>query len=235
MRHTLLATFRALPRIEQGAIAEQMHAIGIRSLGFVCLVLGFVGGIFVYQAGVQTMRALPDTSTIGATYLEILVRELAPTLTALMLATRVGAGIAAEIGSMKVTDQLDALRLSRADPITYLVAPRVVASVLVFPLLTILGGSVALATGTLTGLVVFGINPVIFLDARFVDSVDLLSSFLKSLSFGLAIPLLSARAGLQTSGGSSGVGTATTRAVVESSLAVILLGFLIGAAAEVLT
>lgn len=232
---TLLAAVYAIPRIEPGAIAEQMHLLGFRSLGFVCLVLGFVGGILVYQAGIQALRIVPDTSTIGPAYIEILVRDLAASLTALMLATRVGAGIAAEIGSMKVTDQLDALRLSNADPVVYLVAPRLVACVLVTPLLTIVGGAVALTTGALTGLWVFDINPVTFLDGRFVDGIDLGAGLVKSVAFGFAIPVMSAHAGLYTSGGSQGVGNATTRAVVGSSLAVIVLGFLIGALAETLS
>ncbi|HSC89216.1 MAG TPA: ABC transporter permease [Polyangiaceae bacterium] len=232
--HTLAAALYATTRMEPGAVAEQMNQLGIRSLGFVCLVLGFVGGILVYQAGIQALRIVPDTSTIGPAYIEILVRDLAASLTALMLATRVGAGIAAEIGSMKVTDQLDALRLSSADPVVHLVAPRLVASVLVTPLLTILGGAVALLTGTLTGLWVFDISLHTFLDARYVDAADLCAGLLKSVAFGLAIPVMSAHAGLYTSGGSQGVGNATTRAVVGSSLAVIVLGFVIGALVEVL-
>ena len=232
---TLVAALYAVRKMERGAVAEQIDQLGIRSLGFVVLVLGFVGGIIVYQAGIQALRIVPDTSTIGPSYIEILVRELAASLTAMMLATRVGAGIAAEIGSMRVTDQLDALRLSRADPVVYLIAPRVIACLIVTPILTIVGGATALATGTLTGMWVFDINPVVFLDARFVDAVDLGSGLIKSVAFGLAIPVMSAHAGLYTTGGSQGVGNATTRAVVGSSLAVIILGFLIGALAESLS
>jgi phospholipid/cholesterol/gamma-HCH transport system permease protein len=208
--------------------------LGLRSFGFVGLVLGFVGCILVYQAGIQALRIVPDTSTIGPSYIEILVRDLAASLTALMLATRVGAGIAAELGSMRVTDQLDAYRLCRADPVVYLIAPRIVASLLMTPVLTLFGGGVALITGTLTGVWAFDINPNVFLDLKFVDSVDLGAGILKSIAFGLAIPLFSAHAGLYTKGGSQGVGNATTRAVVSSSLAVIILGFVIGAFAETL-
>lgn len=229
---TLQAATAALRAVEFDLVVAQMNALGLRSLGFVALVLGFVGSILVYQAGVQALRIVPDTSTIGPSYLEILVRDLAASLTALMLATRVGAGIAAEIGSMRVTDQLDAFRLSRADPVVYLVAPRVLASVVMTPLLTLFGGGVALVTGTLTGAWVFDITPSTFLDPKFVDGVDLAAGFLKSVAFGLAIPVLSAHAGLYTKGGSQGVGNATTRAVVNSSLAVIILGFVIGALAE---
>lgn len=231
---TLRAAIAALSRLEKGSIAAQIDQQGIGSLGFVLVVLAFVGAILVYQAGVQALRVVPDTSTIGASYLEVLTRDLASTLTALMLATRVGAGIAAELGGMKVTDQLDALRLSNADPVVTLVTPRIVASLFYTPILTILGGATAVASGVLTGLVAFEINPVTFLDARFIDSVDILMGLTKSLAFGLAVPLFSAHAGLETKGGSQGVGDATTRAVVSSSLAVIILGFLIGTAFELL-
>jgi phospholipid/cholesterol/gamma-HCH transport system permease protein len=230
----LAGTAQAVARLEPEEVLRQFFAIGVQSLGFISLVLGFVGSILVYQAGLQALRIVPDTSTVGSAYLELLVKDLAASITGLMLATRVGAGIAAEIGSMKVTDQLDALRLCNTDPVDYLVAPRVVASVLATPLLTLFGGTAAVLTGATTGYWAFGINPTIFLDPRHIDAVDVIVGFLKSVCFGLAIPLVSAHAGLYTQGGSEGVGNATTRAVVGSSLAVIIMGFLIGAVAEVL-
>lgn len=226
-------TTRALSRIELPELLRQVNDVGLRSLAFVCLVLGFVGSILVYQAGLQALRIVPDTSNVGASYLELLVRDLAASITGLMLATRVGAGIAAEIGSMKVTDQLDALRLCNADPFDFLVAPRLVASLLVTPLLVLFGGAVATFTGAVTGYVAFRINPAVFLDFRYVDWGDIVTGIVKAFAFGLAIPLISAQAGLTTEGGSEGVGNATTRAVVGSSLAVIILGFLIGAFGQV--
>jgi phospholipid/cholesterol/gamma-HCH transport system permease protein len=175
----------------------------------------------------QTLRVVPDMSGLGASYIELLVRDLAASITALMLATRVGAGIAAEIGSMKVTEQLDALRLCRAEPITYLVAPRFIASIAVTWIVVLLAGSVALGTGTLTAYIAFRVTPTTFLDPRFIEPSDMVLCLVKSLAYGAAIPLLSAHAGLTTNGGSQGVGNATTTAVVNSSLAVIMLNFLI--------
>lgn len=230
----LAGTAQAVGRLEPDEVLRQFFAIGVQSLGFISLVLGFVGSILVYQAGVQALRIVPDTSTVGSAYLELLVKDLAASITGLMLATRVGAGIAAEIGSMKVTDQLDALRLCNTDPVDYLVAPRVVASILATPLLTLFGGTAAVLTGATTGYWAFGINPTIFLDPRHIDAVDIIVGVTKSVCFGIAIPLVSAHAGLYTQGGSEGVGNATTRAVVGSSLAVIIMGFFIGAFAEVL-
>jgi phospholipid/cholesterol/gamma-HCH transport system permease protein len=231
---TFRAVLAALPRMEKGSVGAQVEQQGIGSLIFILVVLAFVGAILVYQAGVQALRVVPDTSTIGASYLEILTRDLAATLTALMLATRVGAGIAAELGGMKVTDQLDALRLSNADPVVTLVAPRILASLIYTPILTVLGGATAVVSGLGTGFLAFEINPATFLDPRFIDSLDVIMGLTKSLAFGLAIPLFSAHAGLHTQGGSQGVGDATTKAVVSSSLAVIILGFVIGAGFEVL-
>jgi phospholipid/cholesterol/gamma-HCH transport system permease protein len=231
---TFRAVLAALPRMEKGSVFAQIEQQGIGSMVFILVVLAFVGAILVYQAGVQALRVVPDTSTIGASYLEVLTRDLASTLTALMLATRVGAGIAAEIGGMKVTDQLDALRLSNADPVVTLVAPRIVASLFYTPILTMLGGATAVVSGLGTGFLAFEINPTTFLDPRFIDTLDITMGLTKSFAFGLAVPLFSAHAGLRTQGGSQGVGDATTKAVVSSSLAVIILGFVIGAVFEVL-
>ena len=120
----------AYGRREPGAVVSQMYEIGNKSIFFLTVVMGFIGMILVYQTGLQTKRVLPDLSLIGATFLELLIRDLAASIGALMLATRVGAGIAAEIGSMVVTEQVDALRMSAADPVDYLIRPRFIASIL---------------------------------------------------------------------------------------------------------
>src|SRR5580692_2432903 len=102
------------------ALDRQMYEIGNRSAFFVTITMGFIGMILVYQAGLQTKRIVPDFTMLGATYLELLVRDLAASIGALMLATRVGAGIAAELGSMVVTEQVDALRMCAAEPVEFL-------------------------------------------------------------------------------------------------------------------
>lgn len=218
----------AVSRVELGQLLAQLSEIGLKSFGFFCTVLGFVGAILVYQAGVQALRIVPDTSTVGASYLELLVRDLGASMVGLMLATRVGSGIAAELGSMKVTSQLDALRLCHADPLDYLVAPRVLACALVTPWLTLFASAVAVLSGTVTGYLAFGINPHVFLDFRFVDVGDIATGLAKSIVFGLSVPVIAARAGISAQGGSEAVGDATTRAVVGGSLSVIVLGFAIG-------
>jgi len=217
-------------KMERGALARQMFEIGNRSLFFLTVVMGFIGTILCLQAGLQTKRVVPDLSMLGASYLELLVRDLAASIVALMLATRVGAGIAAEIGSMVVTEQVDALRMCAADPIDYLVKPRFLASIVMTTALTIWSGGVAIVTGMITADLVFQVTPRTFWNLSLVHASDLLICLTKCVAYGAAIPIVSATSGLSTFGGSEGVGWATTRAVVNSSLAVIILNFLISSA-----
>jgi phospholipid/cholesterol/gamma-HCH transport system permease protein len=217
-------------RSEKGAILAQMYEIGNKSLFFITVVMGFLGMILVYQAGLQALRVVPDLTLLGATYLELLVRDLAASIGALMLATRVGAGIAAEIGSMVVTEQVDALRMCAADPIDYLIKPRFVASVIMTTVLVIWSAAVAFTAGLITAYSFFGVLPRTFINVSLVDVGDLSIGLAKCIAYGAAIPIVSGYYGLSTFGGSEGVGWATTRAVVNSSLAVIILNFFISGA-----
>lgn len=227
-RRTIYYSFRG--QREPGAVLQQMYEIGNRSLFFVCVVMGFIGMILVYQGGVQTQRVIPDLSQLGATFLELLVRDLAASICALMLATRVGAGIAAEIGSMVVTEQVDALRMCAADPVDYLIKPRFLASLVMTGVLVVLAACVSFASGLITAQVFFDLNPRTFADTSLVDTGDLVVGLVKCVAYGAVIPVISGYCGLSTFGGSEGVGAATTRAVVSSSLAVIFLNFVISGA-----
>jgi phospholipid/cholesterol/gamma-HCH transport system permease protein len=222
--------YSARGRREKGATLRQMYEIGNRSLFFLTVVMGFIGMILVLQAGIQTKRILPDLSLLGANYLELLIRDLAASIGSLMLATRVGAGIAAEIGSMVVTEQVDALRMCAADPIDYLIKPRFLASIVMTTALGIWGAAVAIATGLGTAYVMFDLRPGTFLDFSLVNGGDVTLGLTKCVAYGAAIPVISGHSGLSTYGGSEGVGWATTRAVVNSSLAVIVLDMLISGA-----
>jgi phospholipid/cholesterol/gamma-HCH transport system permease protein len=212
---------------EKGAIAAQMLAIGNRSLFFMCVTMGFIGAIIAFQSGLQSMKLLPDFSMLGATFLKLLVRDLAVSVGALPLATRVGAGIAAELGSMVVTDQVDAMRMSAADPVDYLVVPRFVACVVMGPMLLIIGGFVAFGAGTLVANLAFDVSPYTFVNLAFVHSGDLVLALFKAVTYGAAIALVSAQRGLATFGGSEGVGWATTEAVVGSCFAIIVLNLIL--------
>ncbi len=224
-------TFRLVLRgkKDRKAIVEQMHEIGNRSVFFITVTMGFIGMILVFQSALQALRIVPDLSILGATYGEILIRDLGASIGGMMLATRVGAGIAAEIGSMVVTEQVDALRMCSADPIEYLVVPRFIASVVMTFCLLIWACFVAYVAGMVTANIVFDVNYQTFANFMLVDSGDVIVGLTKCLAYGAAIPIVSAQRGLATFGGSEGVGAATTSAVVSSSLAVIVLQFFISA------
>jgi phospholipid/cholesterol/gamma-HCH transport system permease protein len=217
-------------RREPGAVLQQMYEIGNRSVFFLSVSMGFIGMILVLQGGLQTKRILPDLSMLGATFLELLVRDFAASIGALMLATRVGAGIAAEIGSMVVTEQVDALRMCAADPIDYLIKPRFLASLVMTTCLILWAGGVAYGAGLFVAVFMFDLSPRTFLNASLVDVGDLTVGLVKCVAYGAAIPIVSGHSGLSTFGGSEGVGWATTRAVVNTSLAVIVLNMVISAA-----
>lgn len=208
-------------------ILRYMYEIGNQSLVFLCVVMAFIGMIIVYQAGLQLMRVIPDMTQLGPTYLELMVKDLAATMCALMLATRVGAGIAAEIGSMVVTEQVDALKMCSSDPIDYLVRPRFIASLIMTVVLVVVAGAVGSISGMLTAEAFLGVQRRTFLDFSMVDGGDIVIGLSKCLAYGAAIPIVSAYSGLSTVRGSEGVGAATTRAVVNSSLAIIVLDFLL--------
>ena len=225
----LTLRFVARGKIDRRAVVEQMHQIGNQSVFFITTTMGFIGMILVFQSALQALKIVPDLSLLGATYAEILFRDLAASIGAMMLATRVGAGIAAEIGSMVVTEQVDALRMCAADPIEYLVVPRFVASVVMTFCLLIWAAFVSFMSGMVTAHFVFDVNYQTFANFMLVDAGDIIVGLTKCLAYGAAIPVVSALRGLQTFGGSEGVGSATTSAVVSSSLAVIVLQFFISA------
>jgi phospholipid/cholesterol/gamma-HCH transport system permease protein len=219
---------------ERGAVVRQMFEMGNRSLAFVTITMGAIGMIITYQIGIQQGRIVPDYTMIGAVYLELVVRDMAASLGALMLATRVGAGIAAEIGSMVVTEQVDALRMCAADPIEFLVVPRFLASLVMTGVLVIWAAFVMYCTGAGTAFLAFGVSPATFFNLTYVHPGELVTGLTKCFAYGAAIPIVSAYCGLSAFGGSEGVGWATTRAVVNSSLATIVLNFFISSASLLL-
>ena len=223
--HTASAAVRL--RFEGREVLRQAFLMGNRSVLFLTVTLAFMGVISVYQSGLQIQAVLPDFSTLGPAFLQLLTREFGPTVVGLMVATRVGSGVAAELGSMVVTEQIDALRMCDADPVEYLVVPRTLASAVMVPLLSVYAVAVAMLAGALAGQSAFDIAPRAFWDLSLVSYDDLAVGLAKATSYGVAIPVLAAHAGLATTGGSEGVGWATTRAVVNTSFAVIALDLVI--------
>ena len=219
----------------KGEIWRQLYFIGNKSLIFIVVTLGFIGMVMTYEACLQLSRVTGDYSQVGMNFARLIVSDFGPTLTALMLATRVGAGIAAEIGSMKVTEQVDALRMSGVLPIDYLIVPRFIACIVMTLMLTALGGLVMYAAGGLTAQYSFAVNPNLYFDLQMLRFRHLILMVVKAVAYGAAIPVVAGFCGLRARGSSEGVGWATTAAVIGSSFAVIMLDFIISAAALFLT
>jgi len=219
----------------RGELTRQLYSIGNRSLVFIVVTLGFIGMVMTYEACLQLSRVTGDFSQVGSQFFRLIISDFGPTLTGLMLATRVGAGIAAEIGSMKVTEQIDALRMSGVLPIDYLIVPRFVASLVMTLVLSVFGGVVMFTSGGLTAKYSFGVNPGVFFDTSLLRGRHVILLVVKAVSYGAAIPVVAGFCGLRARGSSEGVGWATTAAVIGSSFAVIVLDFVISAAALFVT
>ncbi len=214
-------------RREKGDVIAQMYSLGNRSWFFLSVSMGFIGMILVFQAGAQAAKVVPDFSLLGPFYIKLLVRDLAASIGAMPLATRVGAGIAAEIGTMVVTEQTDALRMCSAEPVDYLVVPRFLASIVMTTVLLVWAAFVALIAGMIVAKHSYGVSYVNFVDFSFVTPGDAITGLMKCVAYGAAIPIVSAHRGLRTFGGAEGVGRATTDAVVHSTFAVIMLNFVL--------
>ncbi|MBK6812846.1 MAG: ABC transporter permease [Sandaracinaceae bacterium] len=219
---------------EKGDIARQMYAIGNGSMFFMGITMAFIGAIMAYQMGLQTRKIIPDMSLLGATFLKLQVRDLIASVGAMPLATRVGAGIAAEIGSMVVTEQTDALRMSAADPVDFLVVPRFIASVVMGTVVLCVGGAISIVSGMVVCMVMFDVNPNTFFNFSMLTSGDVILGLLKMITYGGTIAIVSSQRGLRTFGGSEGVGIATTEAVVGSLFGIIIWQFILSAVGYVL-
>lgn len=209
------------------AVVAHLFNTGNRSLVFLAVTMGFLGMISVYQGCLQAMKILPDLTNAGAVFIMVMIREFGPTITAMMLATRVGTGIAAEIAVMTVTDQVEALKVNNTDPVAYLVAPRFVGFLVMMVVCTVYSCAVAILAGLLMADLRFQVNPNTFLSLGFTRWSDFSIGLAKTIAYGVAIPILAADSGFRAGGGSEGVGWATTRAVVNALFAIIALDFLI--------
>jgi len=222
--YTLRAGLR--PRFPMRETLRQVESIGIRSITIVILTALFTGMVLALQTGIALARfgAKPYVgSVIGLS----LARELGPVLTALMVGGRVGAGITAEIGSMQVTEQVDAIRSMGADPVQKLVLPRVTAATLALPLLTVFANLLGVIGGLAIASAQFHISPNFYLETIFnaVTVDDVVSGLAKTFAFGWIIAMVACFSALETKGGTVGVGRATTRTVVIASISVLISDF----------
>lgn len=213
-------------KIHRRNTLEQMAAVGPDSLFIALLTAIFVGAVFTIQVAREFIN-FGAGNIIGGVLSIALTRELSPVLTAVVLAGRVGSAFAAEIGTMRVTEQIDAMLMLKTDPIDYLVIPRVIACCLMLPILTLL----SLITGMFGGFViatnVYNLSDTVFLDSarNFLGIWDIISAMLKACCFGILIAVIGCSWGLTTTGGAKGVGQSTTTAVVTALLIIFVSNF----------
>ncbi|RKZ30018.1 ABC transporter permease [bacterium] len=202
---------------------DQMYLIGVQSLPIVALTSFFTGMILALQSG-HEMAVFGAKMYVGTLVSLSLIRELGPVLTGVVVAGRVGAGIAAELGSMKVTEQIDALRAMGTDPVKKLVGTRFIAGLVVIPVLTILADGLGIFGGLFVSNSTFGISPQFYwktvIDALDID--DILMGIAKPFVFALLLIWVACYKGLSAEGGTEGVGRATTQAVVISSILILV-------------
>jgi phospholipid/cholesterol/gamma-HCH transport system permease protein len=226
------ATFRGIvrPPYYRHDIVEQFDAIGVASMTVVLLTGFFTGAVLALQSG-QTLDRFGARPVVGQLVSASMIKELGPVLAGLMLTGRVGSGIAAELGSMVVTDQINALRALGTDPIRKLVVPRILAGLFMAPVLTIMSDFVGIVGGWIIARfqlqVTSGVYWTSVLDGLYVQ--DIWMGLIKPFVIGVVIVSIACHVGLRTSGGTQGVGKSTTNAVVAGSVAVIAMDLFITA------
>jgi len=220
---------KSLGRLPHGRLVfEQMDRIGVGSVGLVVVISLFTGAVAAVQAAYQFSSVVP-MRYLGSVILRSVIIELGPVLTALVVGGRVGAAIAAELGSMKVTEQIDALRAMGINPVRFLIIPRVIAATVMLPVMTVFADAIAVFGGFVVSVVTIGVGPSTYINSLkdFFYLKDLASGLLKAVCFGNIIGTMGCFYGFRTEGGAEGVGTATTRAVVASCVLVLIVDYLL--------
>jgi phospholipid/cholesterol/gamma-HCH transport system permease protein len=226
----LVAAFRGVftPPYYRYDIVEQFDAIGVKSLTVVLLTGFFTGAVLALQSGL-TLDQFGARPVVGRLVSASMIKELGPVLTGLMLTGRVGSGIAAELGSMVVTDQINALRALGTDPIRKLVVPRMLAGIVMAPILTIVADFVGICGGWIVARYQLQVSSGVYwssiLQALYMQ--DVWMGLIKPFALGFVIVTIACHVGLRTSGGTQGVGRATTMSVVAGSVAVIAVDFFV--------
>jgi phospholipid/cholesterol/gamma-HCH transport system permease protein len=221
--------FAVVPPFKLGRLIERVHFIGFRSLVIVLLTGAFTGMVLGLQVFL-TLTRFGSEAFLGPAVALSLIRELGPVLTALIVTGRAGSALTAEIGIMRITEQIDALDVMALDPRRYLVVPAIVASAIAFPLLTAIFDVVGIFGGYLVGVRLLGLSSGTYFGEMqsFVDVRDILTGFWKSLSFGLIVGWVCVYKGFYCGHGAEGVARATTQAVVLSSVLVVVWDYFLG-------
>jgi phospholipid/cholesterol/gamma-HCH transport system permease protein len=214
------------PPYDFSEITRQMVRVGVDSIPVVFLTGAFTGMVIALQTYNGFARFHAE-GFVGSVVALSVTRELSPVLSALMVTGRVGSSLAAELGSMRVTEQIDALVALATEPIQYLFVPRVIAGITMLPLLVIMADAVGIGGGRLIAVNLLGANPVVYdhNSFQFLEMNDLWSGVIKAAVFGLIFSLIGCQKGYFTTGGAEGVGISTTKAVVSGSLTILIADF----------
>jgi phospholipid/cholesterol/gamma-HCH transport system permease protein len=206
----------------------QMEHIGVNSLPLVIIIASFTGAVAAWQAAYQ-LQGLAPLSFLGAATSRAIITELGPVLTAIVIAGRVGASIAAELGSMNVTEQIDALKTMGISPIRYLAMPRFFAALIMMPILVVIANSIAVFGAYIISDYFLGISANVFFDSvrRFFLISDFFFGIIKGTLFGSVTALIGCHIGFKTEGGAEGVGNSTIRSFVLTSALILILDYIL--------
>lgn len=207
-------------------LLRQMLKVGVASTPVVLLTAMFTGMVLALQT-FTVLKRFNAEPYVGSLVALSMVRELAAVLSGLIVAGRAGSAMGAELGTMRVTEQIDALEVMATDPVHYLVVPRVWATTLMMPLLVVLADGIGIFGGYLVSVVLQGANPVSYMSTtyQFMTLNDLFSGLIKAAVFGMLLAVIGCQQGFYTTGGAEGVGRSTTRAVVRASIAILISDF----------
>jgi len=216
------------PPMQGREILKQMEEVGVRSFPVVIITAAFTGMVLALQSFTGFKRFNAE-SMVGTVVALSMTRELGPVLTGLMVSGRVGSAMAAELGTMRVTEQIDALFTLATNPIKYLIVPRFLAAMIMLPVLVIFADVIGMLGGYLVSVQILGTNPTLYIRRTwdYLEFNDLYSGLLKAIFFGMIVATISCYQGFSAQGGAEGVGRATTKAVVLSSLVILISNYFI--------
>jgi phospholipid/cholesterol/gamma-HCH transport system permease protein len=219
-------TFRRPFKLD--TLFKQMEFIGVKSLWVVIVTGGFTGMVLALQT-YYGFRRFSSEALVGITVALSMTRELGPVLTGLMVTGRAGSAIAAELGTMRVTEQIDALTVMAVNPVKYLVVPRVLAALLMLPILTVIADFTGILGGYFVGVKLLNINEGIFISrmVKYLSLDDIYNGLAKAACFGIILAVISCYKGFYAKGGAAGVGKATTEAVVVSSITILVADYVL--------
>ena len=222
------AYYLFIPPYKLRNIFKQMEFVGVKSLFVVILTGAFTGMVLAMQS-YNALKRFGAESLVGPTVALSMARELGPVLTALMVTGRAGSAMATELGTMRVTEQIDAMFTMGVNPVRHLVVPRIVAGLTMLPLLAVVTDFVGVVGGYLIGVKLLGINPGVYIGRTvdFVNVDDIMYGLTKSFFFGIIITLVASFEGFNTTGGAEGVGRAATNAVVLSCVLILISDYML--------